>query len=187
MKYDLDKNIQILNYFAEKNGGSINYTKILKLIFFSDKLFLRKYWRLITGDIYSAMKMWPVASSTYQLISNPEVFNEHKILENLTTNWYDIVSNKKTDLDYFAEDELKILDTVYETFKEYDYKQISDLTHNYEEWKKHDWVVDAQSSSPMNILDFFIDSLWQNSIFNESQEDLELSKDIYIQAQSIYA
>jgi hypothetical protein len=51
------------------------------------------------------------------------------------------------------------MDLVYETFKETDYKKICDLTHEYEEWKKHDWVVEAESSSPMNIIDFFIDSL----------------------------
>jgi hypothetical protein len=39
----------------------------------------------------------------------------------------------------------------------------------------------------MNIIDFFIDSLWQDAIFNESEEDLKLSKEIYTEAQLIHA
>jgi len=55
--FDFHKTVQVLAYLAKKEGGSINYTKAMKLIFFIDKYFVREYGNTITYDSYRAMKL----------------------------------------------------------------------------------------------------------------------------------
>ena len=62
--FDYRKSTQVLNFFANKQGGQINKMKALKLIFLADRYHIRKYGRLITNDVYVAMKHGPVPSTT---------------------------------------------------------------------------------------------------------------------------
>ena len=142
---------------------------------------------MITWDTYSALKMWPVASSTYDVIKNPENFNKEKIQEYIRVRWRNIISIKSTQLEYLAKKEIEILDSIYKTFGEYNFSELCNMTHLYVEWKKHDWVEWMQSSTPMNVSDFFEDSMWQNNIFAESEENLSAAQDIYEEFQGFYA
>lgn len=159
MRFDVEKTVQVLNYLAEKEGGSINYTKALKLIFFADKLYIRRFGRLITWDSYSAMKNGPVASATYNIIKSPDDYNKSNIDKYIRKSNKDIVSLQPTDTSFLAENECKILDEIYEYFGDKDFSYLWERTHLYSEWKKHKWVERLQSSTPMSVRDFFEDSL----------------------------
>lgn len=179
MKFNLEKNIQILTYFTEKEGGSINYTKVLKLLFFADKYYLRRTGKMISWNPYSALKLWPVASIAYDMITRPEDFDKEKIEEYIERREYNITALKSTDKDYLAKTEIEALDIVYEEFGKYNYSTLCDMTHEYEEWRKHDWVAQLGSCDSMNIEDFFLDSKNQSSIFSLPEEHLDLSKQIF--------
>lgn len=49
-------------FFIEKSGGRIAKTKLMKLLWLSDRLHLNKYGRLILKDRYYAMPYGPVPS-----------------------------------------------------------------------------------------------------------------------------
>jgi uncharacterized phage-associated protein len=49
-----NKIVQVIAYLLQKEG-QMDYLKIIKLIFFADKLHIKKYGRLITDDSYYAM------------------------------------------------------------------------------------------------------------------------------------
>lgn len=178
MKTDLNKIVQIILYFLKKEGGKSNYTKIIKLIFLADKLHLKKYWRTISSDSYIAMKLWPVASSSLNIIKNFEVMfpDQKQIFEKIN---YDIFSDKNVDLEYFSESEIEVLEDIYKRFWNYDYTKLIDETHKFEEWKQFEESIKRWNVYTMDIEEFFDDSFGQNEIFNFPEEYINISKEIY--------
>lgn len=65
--FNFRKAVQALNFFAVKEGGTIDKMKVIKLIWFSDRAHLRQYGRPILMDRYLAMKYGPVPSKTKDL------------------------------------------------------------------------------------------------------------------------
>lgn len=62
--FDYKKATQALNFFALKEGGTINKMKALKLIYFAERYHLRKYGRPVTNDDYWAMGLGTVPSGS---------------------------------------------------------------------------------------------------------------------------
>ena len=137
IKFDFDiyKIIQIVNYLLERNGGSMNYTKLLKLLYIADKEFLKKWDFTITQDKYCSMGSGPVLSETYDLISNKNK------KENLQTQWnclfttigYELtLLHKKNNLpiDRLSRAEKEILDAIYKKHKDHDFNRMIAITHD---------------------------------------------------------
>lgn len=181
MYIDSWKMIQIITYLLQKEG-TMNYVKLLKLIYFADKFHLKEYWDLITWDTYYAMKMWPVASSVYDIIKVPEKFNYNsKKLPFKLKEWsYNLVIVKKIqDFDHLSQIEKESLDLIYERFWNISQRDLINLTHKYNEWKKFENNVNWWWRAEMNIFDFFEDSEWQDPIFNIPKDRVEITKDLY--------
>lgn len=179
MRFDFHKVVQILAYLAKKEWWTINYMKALKLIFFMDKYFVRQHGRTISFDTYKAMKLWPVASNTLNIITNPIFFDEEYIGQYLKQTGYDIRAMQAPDMDYFSEKEVEAMDMVYTVFWWADEWGLSDSTHKYIEWKKYENDVYAGGSRNMHIADFFENSFDQDAIFDTSDEDIALSRALF--------
>lgn len=173
--------IQIITYLLQKEG-TMNYVKLLKLIYFADKYHLKEYWDLITWDTYYAMKMWPVASSVYDIIKIPEKFNydSKKLPFKLVESTYNLTIVKKIeDFDYLSQIEKESLDLIYDNFWQISKKKLIELTHEYKERKKFENNVNWWWRAEMNIFDFFEDSEWQDPIFDIPRDIVENTKDLY--------
>lgn len=170
----INKIIQVISYLLQKEK-KMNYTKLIKLVFFADKLHLKTYWNIITWDNYRALKMGPVASLTLDIIRIPEDYSLDNQLP-FKKDWYDLVETKKiTDFDYLSETEKNTLDKIYDTFGKYSWNKLVDMTHKCIEWKSCnicDW---------MNYESFFENSKWQNSIFDIDDEKVALAKDLFLE------
>jgi len=59
-RYRSEKVRQAVAYIASKLPGRENMYKVLKVMYFADKLHLKRYGRVIFGDRYIAMKHGPV-------------------------------------------------------------------------------------------------------------------------------
>lgn len=182
--FDVNKALQIISFFAfkENSNGQIKYIKILKLLFLADKLYLRTYGKTISGDSYVAMKRWPVASNTFNVIKEPERFWE---LEDAIENTIEVdiknktlTAKKEADYNYLSELELKTLEKIYKNFWNYSRNKLVDICHRYDEWAKHKNHI-WNSSIPMDFLDFFSEVQEKNSIFEMSEDDISLARDIY--------
>ena len=66
--FNIDKLIQACNYLVKKNNNSLNYTKLIKLLYIADKESLKRSLQTITGDTYVSMDNGPVLSKLYDLI-----------------------------------------------------------------------------------------------------------------------
>jgi len=159
--FDYKKAAQALNYFARKSGGQIEKLKALKLIYLADRYHLRKYGRLITNDIYFAMKLGPVASSTKDIVENSEflddVEKEYALQYLKLMSPYVLASEKDVDSNVFSDSDLEALDFAWEKFGHIDKFMLANLTHKYPEWKRNEASLSLNPRIEMRLLDFLDD------------------------------
>lgn len=188
--FDVKKTLQIILFFARNNNkkGEVEYIKVLKLLFLADKLFLKRYGTTISGDHYVAMKLWPVASWVFNVMKEPERFGnlEEKINETIKINAETKTLQALQDLDpdYLSELELATLAEIVKVFGKDSYSKLIDICHSFDEWAKHKNNI-WNSCIPMEFLDFFAPSKWENKIFEMDEDQVALSKAIY-QEQAQY-
>lgn len=186
------KAIQALNYFAIKEGGKINRMKAFKLIWLSDRAHLRKYGRTILGDNYFAMKLGPVPSKTKELSEEKGVSQTHlkKYRDSFIKpdGQYDIDSVNEPELKVFSNSDLDVMDNIYKTFGSKKEFTLSKFSHEFPEWKKFEsyFKVNESGNRRMDYADFFTDSPVSLKYFNESEELLKLSKEVFEEGCSIY-
>lgn len=184
------KAIQSLCFFAIKEKNNLNKMKAIKLIWLSDRLHLRKYGRTITGDMYFALKFGPVASNTRDILEESSFLSdEEKIYSIEFINILDkyTFSHKSFNENVFSKTDLDTLSEVYAAYGELDQFQLSEISHQFPEWKKFESSLNRNKSSRylMNFEDFFKNADNVNSVFNENVEDLELSKALYFRLEPI--
>jgi uncharacterized phage-associated protein len=160
--FDHKKATQILNYFATRAGGKINRMKALKLVFLADRYHLRKYGRLVSNDLYIAMKLGPIPSLIMDIAEADKSLNKNfkeYVLKYLkVTNNTIIESTKDVDDSFFSESDVEALSFSWKTFSHLDQWGISDFTHNYPEWEKHERAIRAGvKAKDITLEDFFKD------------------------------
>ena len=166
LKFSHKKATQILNYFAIKQGGKINKMKALKLIFLADRYHLRKYGRPITNDDYFAMEFGPVASGVKDIAEKSDFLDDDvkdysaQFLE--LKNRYNLASKLPFDEDVFSNSEIEALSFVWNKFGSMGEFELSPLTHQYPEWKKHEATLKTTSRIRMNLEDFLDDPELEN-------------------------
>jgi uncharacterized phage-associated protein len=185
------KAVQTLAYFAQKEGGVINKMKAFKLIWLSDRLHLRKYGRPILNDVYFALPKGPIPSSTKDLADNSDYLadNERDLREQMLENAgrYTIKSKAEIQKNVFSESDLEVMGLIYENFGNLDEFTLSELSHEYPEWKKFEKSLQMGHSSrfEMNYQDFFEDNENSHSLFKQDEELLELNKEVFLENQII--
>ena len=161
LKFSHKKATQILNYFAIKEGGKINKMKALKLTFLVDRYHLRKYGRPVTNDEYFAMQLGPVASGVKDIAENSDFLDENvkeyssQFLE--LKNRYDLISKHLLEEDVFSTSDLEALSFIWDKFGSMTEFELSHVTHQYPEWKKHQETLKTTSRVRMNLEDFLDD------------------------------
>lgn len=184
------KATQILNYFAQVEGGQINKMKSLKLLWLADRLHLRLYGRSISNDNYVAMKNGPVASCAKDIVENngycPEEQKAYaRSFINLREDWHTLDSVSDADLKVFSKSDVSILEKVYDSFGDKDQYELSELSHLYPEWKRWERALEDNPSTrfPMSDEDFFADpESGSDLLFNEPKERLETNKAVFLEA-----
>lgn len=185
------KAVQTLAYFAQKEGGVINKMKAFKLIWLSDRLHLRKYGRPILNDVYFALPKGPIPSSTKDLADNSDYLadSERELREQVLENAgrYTIKTKTEVQKNVFSESDLEVMSLVYDNFGNLDEFTLSELSHEYPEWKKFEKSLQVGHSSrfEMNYQDFFDDNENSHILFKQDEELLELNKEVFLENQII--
>ena len=176
MKFSYKKAIQSINLFAELEGGKINYMKAIKLIWLSDRYHLRNHGRTITGDEYFALKNGPVASCTLDIIKSTILSDEETIYKNLfliKSNTYILKSIKPFNSKVFSSNELRVLNLIYSEYKGFDEFQLSDISHEFPEWKEYEEKIKKSNSSYKIDMDlFFINYEDNKKLFVNTDEEI---------------
>ncbi len=189
LEFDYRKAVQAINFFAKKEGGEIDKLKVIKLIWLSDRLHLRQYGRPIVNDTYVAMKLGPVGSAVKDLTEASDFLpsEERQHLEKFLqvhVKKNSVSSLKDVDTDVLSETDLEALEKVYVAFGKYAPITLSvRISHLFPEWKRFETSLKTSSRENMNYEDFFKDienpGIPALDIFNQSKEDLILSKKIF--------
>jgi uncharacterized phage-associated protein len=190
--FSYKKAVQSLNFFAVKNGGKINKMKAIQMIWLSDRLHLRSFGRPIVMDQYYALPYGPVPSNTKDLAeinifsSDAEVSYRNQFIKVIDKYNFESLSN--VDSNAFSTSDINVLEQIFAEFGDYSEFDLSELSHQYPEWKKHETMLknNIVSRTQMNYLDFFENPTQDNNpIFMESDELKELAKNIYLENLSL--
>lgn len=185
--FNYKKTVQALNYFASQNdNGIINKMKAIKLIWLSDRLHLREYGRLISGDTYYALPNGPVPSATRDVLENSSFLDD--LASDYASNYLRIIDkyNYKSisDVNYkvFSLTDKEILAKVYNVYGTKDHFELSSISHLFPEWKRFESALSKKISSRFEIVqeDFFENIDDQNGLFDESNSNnISTSKQIF--------
>jgi len=136
--FNIEKLIQTCNYLVKKNNNSLNYTKLIKLLYISDKESLKQSLQTITGDSYVSMDNGPVLSKLYDLIKGQFHKESYQNLWNsrFIKDGYNLVAvTKQIPQSELSKFEINILDNINEQYKNTDVREIIKFLHKCPEWK----------------------------------------------------
>ena len=136
--FNFDKVTQLIKFLAKREHNLFKL-RLLKFMFYSDFLSFKRRTRSITGLKYKHLPMGPVPND-YDLLldlieKTGEINKEIVVLNDYDNPGEKISSTGQVDNSLFDNDELKILEDVYNFTKNYNSRQISDLSHNEDAWK----------------------------------------------------
>ncbi|WP_374133852.1 Panacea domain-containing protein [Candidatus Endomicrobiellum pyrsonymphae] len=136
---------------------------LLKMMFFADRYHIRHFGFVASGDTYVAMKRGPVGSATMDILRKqmPRQANstEMSLLDDVSVVSENDVEIAKQDDDELSKSFIRSLDFALKTYGDRSQLELSAITHDYPEWKKHETAINSGTSGtksiPMDFKDFF--------------------------------
>jgi uncharacterized phage-associated protein len=145
LRFNFEKSLQAAGVLLHLEEGRMPYLRLLKLLYIADREMLASTASPITGDRGYAMKYGPVLSHLYNLIkgSGPrfEDWDRH-----IRTQGYAVKLADDPGRGKLSRGEIEKLVEVSERYRNKDQWELSDLTHDFPEWKSH-WPDEAESGS----------------------------------------
>ncbi|MBR6189925.1 MAG: DUF4065 domain-containing protein [Prevotella sp.] len=126
----------VLLYFIEKSHG-IFFTKMNKLLFYTDFLTYKTLGRGMTGLCYRAIDFGPVPEHWDRIYSFFDEIQQEIVHFSSGKEGTRLTSTLSPDMSEFSEQERNLLDTVYHHFRAMSSTQISETSHKEEAWKKN--------------------------------------------------
>jgi hypothetical protein len=149
-KFNEKKTTQIVALFIKKHGERLNYTKLIKLLYLTDREALSRWERSLTGDSYVSMPKGPVLSRTYDLINyEPDPNGKSYWYEFISKSIYDVSLAKDPGIDELSKRELDLIDEIFECYKDKTWGQMIDICHDC----CHEWEHPSDTSIPLQIED----------------------------------
>ena len=131
--FDKEKTLNVLLYVVGHLKRA-DLHKVFKILYFSDRAYLREYGRPITGDMYVAMEAGPVPSKVYdicKIVRGDSYSREDALLELLKVeDWMYLVAKRPADLDKISPNEREVLDACIEKYGDLSYDEIKEKSHD---------------------------------------------------------
>lgn len=130
---DIERLIQVVYYILKKYDNTLNYTKLIKLLYLADRKAIDETDSSITEDRYVAMNNGPVLSELYDLIRNRDVKNKkhqdewNKYFQKDDNNI--TVKNENISDDKIPLYAFNILDEIDEKYHNYNYGHMINVVH----------------------------------------------------------
>ena len=142
------KTTQVAAILLRLDGGSMNYMKLLKIMYYIERASLLKWGRPVSYDTISSLPHGIVPSTVYGFIKRSKSFFNKK------TSWdkhiarlneYDVKLKNDPGIDELSEIEISLIKKVYEEKKIYNQWELSDQHHELPEY-----VDPGESSVPLD-------------------------------------
>lgn len=194
--FSVSKTLQVLNYIQKKSGCT-DMLSLLKFCFFADRKMLRTFGIPVLYDKYCALKYGPVCSQTKNILQQDfDYLYVNEADEELIKTKITILGAhdmKIADMgdSSLSKAEQQVLDFVLKTFGNFLPFELVEITHDYPEWKRWENMLSPSNQSiAMDYADFFNNPIETPAIdkyfaskdpFEESAENLEIAKSMYLQ------
>lgn len=169
--YDQKKAHQAALWFLHRHGGALEVLKLVKLIFFADRLHLFRYGRPITGGIYCALPHGPVADALYNDLKAQSAGHPGAEDSPFIRVGNKIQAAVSVDEEYLSESDLEALEETERLYGAFDSFHLRDLTHELKAYTKND---PGNGSRNLPYEDFFedlpADERWMLEIIREDNE-----------------
>lgn len=191
-RFDLEKMVNALAYFAERGVPGLTTLKAAKLLYLADREHLLAHGRPITGDRYVAMELGPVPEGGYQLLNRLVARDEiadpakQRALDQLevfrgwwgTLTYPTLRARHKPDLDVFSDSEVDVLDHTIAEYGPRPARELVDMTHEHQAYKLADQGRAAGSSASLPYEFFFADAEGSpvRDWIEEQQEDRDFTE-----------
>lgn len=181
--FSIEKVANFIIYALDHNVQNLTKTKLMKLMFYTDKYHLEEYGRAVFGDDYYKLPHGPVPTTTLNIINsinefdNPELEEYVKQLSKFITTSTTYYNEKKAttfnkvqnfDESLFSRSETKIFKKVLNQFRTTTASEISDISHETREYiqtEMQSQIRFAQMAGDMQEYVSFIES--ENQEFSE--------------------
>jgi uncharacterized phage-associated protein len=136
-RFHLTKAIQAASVLLEyEKSRRMSSMRLLKLLYVADRESLAETGRPITGDHAVAMKRGPVLSRIYDLIRG-QATRAGEWDRFVHTDRYEVELVADPGRGELSKGEVAKLLAVSQRYRDLDEWELSDLTHEFAEWKKH--------------------------------------------------
>jgi hypothetical protein len=138
---NVEKLIQSCAYVLRKYDHHLNYTKLIKLLYLSDKEALRDSIQTISGDSYVSMKNGPVLTTLFDLIKGSAEDKDAQSLWNarFCRDGYDLVSlSDRIPNGELSRYEKEVIDKTDSRFHDKTYSEMIQYVHRSDvcpEWR----------------------------------------------------
>jgi len=163
-RFNEEKTTQVAALFIKKAGGELNYTKLIKLLYLTDREALRLWERPLSGDSYVSMPKGPVLSITFDLIN-------YKADPKKRSYWYRFIDKRKYDValkgnpgtNELSKREIELINEIHDTYKNVDWGKMIDICHKV----CPEWQHPGDTSIPIRIEDILTN-------FDKTERDIEI-------------
>lgn len=163
-KFNEKKTTQVAALFIKMHSRPLNYTKLIKLLYLTDREALSRWERPLTGDSYVSMPKGPVLSQTYDLINYPIFLGSesywHKFI---SKSAYDVSLITEPDNNELSTREIDLITEIYEKYKDKTWGQMIDVCHDC----CHEWEHPGDTSIPIRVEDILKE-------FKKTEKEIEL-------------
>lgn len=137
MRFNEKALTQAAAVLIKREGGKMNYLKMLKLLYVAERKSLLQVTKSITGDTFTAMDKGPLLSHAYDLIkASARGESSGPWCSSIRTDDYDVVLEKDPDNDELSEADEKRIEEVYDLLGHMNEWELVKWTHdNCPEWR----------------------------------------------------
>jgi uncharacterized phage-associated protein len=164
-KDTIDKLGNAMIFFASKLGG-VGKTKMLKLLYLLEECSVKKYQSPFFGIPFQVWKLGPVAKDVFIDLSNtePDIFKKYVSVEYLDKDNIEIKAVSLFNDDEFSDNDIDILEYVFEHFGNKSGKELVKYTHN----KNSAWDKIANHDTNLG-------RLFDSGVTNSSDLDIDFT------------
>lgn len=161
--FRLDKVVNVLAYFARAGVSDLTKLKAAKLLYLADRYHFIEFGRPISGDRYIAMDLGPVPENTYQLTTR--LIDPDEVVDTAARDAQHVLqvyrgflhryrypvlrARRQPDLSVFSDSEIGALERTVREFGKASARDLVNLTHQHEAYKRADAGRAAGSSVPL--------------------------------------
>jgi uncharacterized phage-associated protein len=152
--FDEHRAAQAASILLERAGGSMDYLKLVKLLYLADRAALIETEMTITLDHYASMKHGPTPCQVLELILQEHPAEDSIWHRYVKRQYFDALLCGRAESNQMSKSNVDMLNDIYETYGKLRHSQVVSLTQALPEWQDPGDVDASIPIDPTAILRF---------------------------------